>query len=125
MHMKAFQTEFEFMLPKGYVDPTGTLHKQCIMRLATAGDEIAPLRDPRVQKNPEYLAVILLSRVIVKLGTVELINTHVIESLFSADFAFLQEMYNTINKSNVEEHLITCPKCTHEFVNENILAVGE
>jgi len=123
--MKAFQTEFEFMLPKGYVDPAGTLHKQCVMRLATAGDEIAPLRDPRVQKNPEYLAVILLSRVIVKLGTVELINTHVIENLFSADFAFLQEMYNTINKSNVEEHLVTCPKCMHEFVHEKVLAVGE
>lgn len=120
--MKAFQTEFEFILPKGYVDPAGTLHKQCVMRLATAGDEIAPMRDPRVQKNPEYLAVILLSRVIVKLGTVDMINTQVIENLFSADFAYLQEMYNTINKSNVEEHLVTCPKCMHEFVNEGVLA---
>lgn len=92
------QTEFEFTLPRGYVSPDGTLHKKGRMRLATAMDEIAPLRDPRVRNNQAYLVIILLARVITQLGTVEVIDTEVIENLFSADLAFLQDFYRKINE---------------------------
>src|SRR5262245_40361108 len=97
------QTEFEFTLPRGYVDPNGTLHKKGRMRLATAMDEIAPLRDPRVRSNQAYLVIILLSRVITQLGTVEVIDTGVVENMFSADLAFLQDFYRRINEVAPEE----------------------
>src|SRR5262252_927424 len=93
-----FQTEFEFTLPMGYVDQNGTLHRQGLMRLATAADEILPLKDPRVQSNEAYLILILLSRVITKLGSVTNINPKVIEGLYAADLAYLQEFYNRINR---------------------------
>ncbi len=96
------QTEFEFVLPRGYVAPDGTLHKKGRMRLATAMDEIAPLRDPRVRANQAYLVIILLSRVITQLGTVEVIDTGVVENLFSADLAFLQDFYRKINEGEPE-----------------------
>lgn len=91
------QTEFEFTLPRGYVDGEGTLHKSGTMRLATAMDEIAPMRDPRVRSNQAYLVIILLARVITKLGTVAHIDTGVVENLFSADLAYLQDFYRKIN----------------------------
>ncbi|MBS1720468.1 MAG: phage tail assembly protein [Armatimonadetes bacterium] len=97
------QTEYDFTLPLGYVDAQGTVHKKGKMRLATAIDEIAPLKDPRVRNNQPYLVVILLARVITKLGTVEMIDTGVIEGLFSADFAFLQDFYRKINESALQE----------------------
>lgn len=92
-----FQTEIEFELPKGYVDDTGTLHRRGTMRLATAADEILPLRDPRVQQNDAYLAVIVLSRVITRLGSLADIHPAVIESLYASDFAYLQRLYETFN----------------------------
>lgn len=91
------QTEWDFTLPLGYVDRSGTLHKRGKMRLATAMDEIAPLRDPRVKANGAYLVIILLARVITQLGTVEVIETGVVENLFAADLAYLQELYRQIN----------------------------
>lgn len=97
------QTEFEFVLPRGYVDASGTLHKKGKMRLATAMDEIAPLRDPRVRANQAYLVIILLSRVITELGTVDIVDTGVIENLFSADLGFLQDFYRKINEIAEEE----------------------
>lgn len=99
----ALQTEFEFTLPRGYVDSNGTLHRKGRMRLATAMDEIAPLRDPRVRANQAYLVIILLARVITQLGTVDVIDTGVVENLFSADLAFLQDFYRKINDLNPEE----------------------
>ena len=111
----AFQTEFEFTLPKGYVDEEGNLHKAGIMRLATAADEILPMKDPRVQSNPAYLTVILLSRVITKLGSLETINTKIIESLFASDLSYLQEFYRRINKDGTSKIKTTCPKCEHQF----------
>ena len=96
--MSVISTEFEFTLPIGYRDSDGTLHRHGVMRLATAGDEILPLKDHRVQANPSYLSIIVLSRVVVKLGTLEMINTKVIEDLFSADFNALQQLYNRINQ---------------------------
>ncbi len=111
----AFQTEFEFILPKGYVDIDGNLHKNGVMRLATAADEILPLKDPRVQQNPAYLSIILLSRVIVKLGSLQAINTKVIEDLFSTDMAYLQDVYRRINETGTTAIKVSCPKCGNEF----------
>lgn len=95
--MSVIATEVPFTLPIGYRDADGTLHKDGVMRLATAGDEILPLKDHRVQSNPAYLIIIVLSRVIVRLGTLDMINTKIVEDLFAADFAYLQELYKTIN----------------------------
>ena len=95
--MSVISTEVEFILPMGYQDSDGNLHQQGIMRLATAGDEILPLKDSRVQSNPAYLTIIILSRVVVKLGAVDMVTTKVIEDLYSADFAYLQNLYNDIN----------------------------
>lgn len=104
-----FQTEFEFTLPCGFLDEDGTLHRDGVMRRATAADEILPLKDPRVQKNEAYLIVILLSRVITRLGSVDAINPKVVESLFATDLAFLQDQYNRINQ--LERPAEACPHC--------------
>lgn len=93
----AFQTEIEFRLPKGYLDGEGALHREGTMRLATAADEILPLKDPRVRQNPAYLAVIVLSRVITRLGSVPDVNTKVIEGLFASDLNHLQAIYESFN----------------------------
>lgn len=113
--MDILHTEFKFTLPKGYVDETGTLHKEGVMRLATAADEIMPLRDPRVQQNAAYLSVILLSRVVTGLGTLKMITPRVIEELYTSDFSYLQELYNRINQYGSNVIKATCPKCDHTF----------
>src|SRR5438045_7767340 len=100
-----FQTEVEFELPKGYVDETGTLHRRGTMRLATAADEILPLRDPRVQQNEAYLAVIVLARVITRLGTLSEIHTGTIEGLYASDLAHLQRLYERFNGVEDEAEL--------------------
>ena len=98
-----FRTEIEFSLPKGYVDAAGNLHRKGVMRLATAADEILPLRDPRVQQNEAYLTVIVLARVIIKLGTLTDIDTGVIEGLYASDLSFLQRLYETLNAVEDDE----------------------
>lgn len=110
-----FQTEFEFTLPKGYIDEEGNLHKNGLMRLATAADEILPMKDPRVQTNPAYLSIIVLSRVIKKLGTLQSINPKIIENLFASDLSYLQEFYNRINGNGATSIEVVCPKCEHHF----------
>jgi hypothetical protein len=112
------QTEFEFTLPIGYQDADGLLHREGIMRLATAADEILPLKDGRVQSNQAYLIIILLARVITKLGGVDHINPKVIEGLYAADLAYLQELYNRINQTGKSVVGATCPKCAHSFEME-------
>ena len=114
------QTEHEFTLPLGYIDKEGRLHRSGIMRLATASDEILPQRDERVRGNPAYLTVIVLSRVVVRLGDVEHINTGTIENLFAADLEYLQDLYNTINQVAVDAVDIACPRCAQrvEVVRE-------
>ena len=92
-----FQTEVEFTLPKGYVDDEGVLHRDGVMRLATAGDEILPLKDPRVQQNPAYLTIIVLARVITRLGSLPSVNTKVVEGLFASDLGHLQALYERLN----------------------------
>jgi hypothetical protein len=92
-----FTTEVEFALPRGYLDQTGVLHSRGVMRLATAADEILPLRDPRVQQNEAYLAVIVLARVITRLGDLPTVDTRVVEGLFASDLNYLQRLYERIN----------------------------
>ena len=104
-------TEFEFDLPRGYVDESGEVHKHGTMRLATAADEILPLRDPRVVSNPGYLTIILLSRVVTSLGSIQHIRPNTIEKLFSADLAFLQDMYQRINDVEPPVMKVLCPHC--------------
>lgn len=122
----AFQTEYEFELPRGYVDENGTLHKRGVMRLATAADEILPMRDQRVQQNPGYLTIILLTRVITKLGDLKHIDTRIVEKLFTADLAFLQAFYRQINDIEAPRVHTACPKCDHEFeVEVDFLSIME
>src|SRR5262250_2699792 len=118
------QTEFAFTLPHGYVDAEGNVHRDGVMRLATALDEIGPMKDPRVQNNPGYLVIILLSRVITRLGDVSYINPKVIEGLFSADLAFLQDFYRRINENGHSRLAVTCPHCEATFEVE-ASSVGE
>lgn len=109
------QTEFEFTLPQGYVDEAGDRHREGTMRLATAADEIKPLRDPRVKANPSYLSVVLLSRVVTSLGGVEEVTPHTIESLYVADLAHLQSIYERINTRGADAVDATCPGCGESF----------
>ncbi|MCH8063196.1 MAG: phage tail assembly protein [Chloroflexi bacterium] len=108
------QTEFEFHLPKGYVDQEGSVHREGTMRLATAMDEIIPLRDPRVKGNEAYLSIMILSRVITGLGTLSDVNTGVIERMFTADLAYLQELYRSVNE-DASLGRVACPSCSTEF----------
>ena len=111
----SLRTEFPFTLPHGYLDAQGDLHREGVMRLATAYDEIAPMKDPRVQANPGYLVVILLARVVTRLGEVETINPKVIESMFSGDLAFLQDLYRRVNQNGHDRLAVTCPHCEGNF----------
>ncbi|NLF02641.1 MAG: V-type ATPase subunit [Anaerolineales bacterium] len=109
------QTEFEFTLPVGFVDREGNVHKNGTMRLATAMDEITPLNDMRVQANEAYLVIVLLARVITRLGNLSHINTGVIENLFAADLAYLQEFYRQINETGKTTRQVACPHCSGTF----------
>ncbi|HIA03554.1 MAG TPA: phage tail assembly protein [Myxococcales bacterium] len=111
----AFETEFEFTLPKGYVDKDGNVHRKGVMRLATAKDEILPLQDYRVQNNRAYLVIILLSRVVTTLGDLKSINPSIIEDLYSADLAYLQDYYRRINEDGTTQVNVNCPECKHGF----------
>jgi len=112
----AFKTQYQFRLPRGLVDDEGKVHRDGIMRLATARDEILPLQDYRVQANRAYLVIVLLSRVVVKIGDIERIGVDNIENMFSTDLAYLQEFYRKINEEGgAPKHHVTCPKCAHEM----------
>ena len=112
---ESLRTEFDFVLPRGYVDDDGNVHREGRMRLATARDEILPQRDPRVRENEAYLTVILLSRVVTRLGSVSMITPATIEGLFASDLAFLQDLYRRVNSEGTTHVAITCPSCKHEF----------
>jgi hypothetical protein len=117
-----FQTEVEFTLPLGFVSDDGSLHREGTMRRATGADEILPLRDSRVQANPAYLVVILLSRVVTRLGSLGQITPRTIENLYATDLAYLQDLYNHLN-GVPQGQAVTCPECQHSFAAEP-LAVG-
>ena len=112
---QTLHTEFAFVLPRGYVDETGTIHREGVMRLATARDEILPQRDPRVRENEAYLTVLLLSRVVTRLGSVPQLTSGTIEGLFASDLAFLQDLYRRINQEGHTQAGVTCPECKHQF----------
>jgi len=107
--------EIPFVLPRGYRDAEGVDHREGLMRLATAYDEIAPLKDPRAQSNPGYLVLILLSRVVTRLGALEQINPKVVEGLFAADLAYLQDLYRRINEHGHNLVRAECPHCQRQF----------
>ena len=124
MAINSFETEFDFELPRGYVDKNGEIHKKGVMRLANASDEIIPLNDPRVKMNPGYLSILLIERVVLKLGKLKKVDAHVIESLFTADMAYLQDLYQKINAVEAPTMNVICPKCSHQF-NLEIPFFGE
>jgi hypothetical protein len=107
------QTEFEFTLPKGYLDGDGNLHRKGVMRLSRAMDEITPMRDPRVKANPAYATVIILSRVITRLGALDEVSPIVIESMFSCDLNYLQQFYRQINELETPETSVPKPDVVH------------
>jgi hypothetical protein len=109
------RTEFEFELPRGYVDADGTVHRHGVMRLATARDELVPLHDDRVRQNPAYLTVVLLARVITRLGTITDVHAGMVEDFFATDLAFLQDLYRRINTEGHTRAAVTCPSCSHRF----------
>ena len=111
------QTMYPFRLLRGYVDVEGTLHREGQMRLATAGDELSALRDPRVKADEGYMNPLILSKVITMLGTLPEVTPEVIEGLFIADMEFLQDMYDTINKADKPQIQVTCPHCGKQFVD--------
>jgi hypothetical protein len=109
------QTEYAFTLPRGYRDAAGDVHQEGTMRLATARDEIEPLRDPAVRSNEAYLTVLLLSRVITRIGPVETVTPGLVEELYAADFDHLQRLYERINTDGESVGVVACPDCRHEF----------
>ena len=109
------RTEFDFVLPRGYVDGSGTVHRTGVMRLATARDELVPLRDDRVRENSAYLTVVLLARVITRIGSITDVHAGIVENLFAADLAFLQDLYRRVNAEGHTRAAVTCPSCRHEF----------
>jgi hypothetical protein len=111
----SLRTEHAFTLPRGYVDGRGTVHRSGTMRLATARDEIEPLRDPAVRQNEAYLTVLLLARVVTRIGDVTEITPQLVEGLFAADFDHLQRLYERLNLDGDSVGVLTCPECSHEF----------
>jgi hypothetical protein len=109
------KTEYAFTLPKGYVDAGGKVHREGTMRLATARDEIEPLRDLAVRQNEAYLTVLLLARVVTRLGEVTEVTPEVVEGLYAADFDHLQRLYERINTDGEAVGSVTCPNCSQAF----------
>jgi len=109
------ETVFDFELPRGYVDSMGVVHRRGKMRLATAGDEINATRDPRVLANPSYLTIVVLSRVVTELEGLEAIVPNIVERFFTADLAFLQDMYQRINNVEPPKMTAVCPDCGKVF----------
>lgn len=109
------QTEYSFELPRGYVDDAGVVHREGTMRLATARDELVPLVDGRVKENANYLTVVILGRVVTRLGALGEVHAGIIEKMFASDVAFLQDLYRRINQEGHTKAAVTCPACSHEF----------
>jgi len=109
------RTEIEFTLPRGYVDGTGTVHREGTMRLATARDEIEPLREVAVRQNQAYLTILLLARTVTRIGEISEISPELIEGLYAADFDHLQRLYERVNSDGEAVGVVSCPSCAHEF----------
>jgi len=113
--MAEIQTEFTFILPRGYISPGGQIHQGGLMRLATALDEIEAIHDPRVVENEAYLPVILLSRVVTRLGDLTSVTPQVIEKLFASDLAYLEDLYMRFNSQENITVAVVCPHCSTHF----------
>jgi hypothetical protein len=109
------RTQYAFTLPRGYVDSHGEVHRHGVMRLATARDELEPLRDPAVRENEAYLTVLLLARVVMRIGDVTEISPALIEGLYAADFDHLQRLYERVNTGDEVVGRVDCPSCGVEF----------
>ncbi len=109
------KTEYEFTLPRGVLDDEGTVHRVGRMRLATARDEIEPLRDPGVRQNGAYLTVLLLARVVTQIGSITEITPGLVERLYAADFDHLQQLYERLNTATDAVGVVSCPECQSEF----------
>jgi hypothetical protein len=109
------RTEIPFTLPRGLVDTAGEVHREGTMRLATARDEIEPLRDPEVRRNEAYLSVLLLARTVTRIGAITEITPDVIEGLYAADFDHLQRLYERVNTDGEAVGVVSCPECAHDF----------
>jgi len=109
------RTEIEFTLPRGYVDANGNLHREGTMRLATARDEIEPLREVEVRQNQAYLSVLLLARTITRIGEVTEITPELVEDMYAADFDHLQRLYERVNSDGEAVGVVSCPACAHRF----------
>ena len=109
------QTEISFTLPVGYVDDHGETHRKGAMRLATARDEIEPLRDASTRANGAYLSVLLLARTVTRIGSVTDITPALVEGLFAADFDHLQRIYERVNSDGEAVGLVSCPHCAQRF----------
>jgi Phage tail assembly chaperone proteins, E, or 41 or 14 len=116
------QIEFEFTLPKGLIDPSGNLHRHGKMRLATAKDEIQVQKNRRVQNEPVYGVLVILSQVITQLGELTTVTPELLENLFTRDLAYLREFYNRINQDGSAEIPTQCPQCSHKYTTELVLA---
>jgi hypothetical protein len=113
--VRELRTEFPFILPCGYVDASGEVHRHGVMRLATARDELVSQRDDRVREDPRYLTVVLIGRVVSRIGGVEDVHAGVIENLFASDLAFLQDLYRRVNQDGHTHARVCCPSCNTEF----------
>jgi hypothetical protein len=116
------QTEFAFTLPRGLVDAAGQIHRQGIMRLATARDELVAQKHRHVQSYPEYLMLVMLSQVITHLGEFEVISPEDLENLFTQDMAYLRDFYQRINQTGSAKSIVQCPQCSHRFKAEFVLS---
>jgi hypothetical protein len=112
---ETFHTEFSFVLPRGYLDKNGAVHRDGVMRLATGRDELVSLHDDRVRENRAYLTVVLLARVVMRIGPITDIHAGVIENMFATDLAFLQDLYGRVNQEGHARLPVCCPACRHEF----------
>lgn len=112
---RGLRTEFPFLLPRGYVDAAGTVHRDGVMRLATARDELVSMRDDRVRENPTYLTVVLIARVVTRIGGIDDVHGGIIENLFASDLAFLQDLYRRVNQDGHTRAGVTCPHCEQQF----------
>jgi hypothetical protein len=109
------RTQYAFTLPRGYVDASGAVHREGVMRLATARDELEPLRDPAVRENEAYLTVLLLARVILRIGDQTTITPELVEGLYAADFDHLQRLYERVNTDAEAVGVVSCPHCSQPF----------
>ena len=110
------RTEYPFVLPRGFVDEHGRVHRDGVLRLATAKDELTAHAEPLVRQNPAYLSIYLLMRTVGRLGTLAVVDRFVLEHLFASDLAFLQDLYRRVNQAGHTEAEVACPECAHQFL---------